>query len=384
MARVLMVDDDEQLLRAVSRGLVAFGHEVETTGSGAAALQRLSEASFDVVVSDVAMPGMSGVELLRKLRAFEFDLPLVFMTGQPDVESAAAAVELGALGYVTKPAPLARVHELIEKARRLHGLAQLKRQALAYLDGVGAAAGDMAGLQATFARTLTSVHVAFQPIVDFRNRSVYGYEALLRFDTLDFRDVAALLGAAERLSRVHELGRVVRSLVAASASRAPKDSALFVNLHAHDLLDEQLYDRRAPLTAIAQRVVLEITERATLDDVDDVRRRAAALRRLGYRIAVDDLGAGYAGLTSFASLEPEVVKLDMALVRDLHQEPTKQKLVGAIARLCHELGIHIVAEGIEHDDEREACVALGCDLLQGYRFARPAREFPTVSWPVGS
>ena len=99
---------------------------------------------------------------------------------------------------------------------------------------------------------------------------------------------------------------------------------------------------------------------------------------MGFRIAVDDLGAGYAGLTSFAQLEPEVVKLDMALVRGVHQQPTKLTLVRTMITMCRELGMLVVAEGIETPEERDAIVDAGCDLLQGYLFAKPGPAFPAA------
>ena len=103
---------------------------------------------------------------------------------------------------------------------------------------------------------------------------------------------------------------------------------------------------------------------------------------IGYlpRIAVDDLGAGYAGLTSFAQLEPEFVKLDMSLVRDVHRVALKRKLIRSMTTLCKEMGIVVVAEGIETVEERDNVIALGCDLLQGYLFAKPGRPFPEVRW----
>jgi EAL domain-containing protein (putative c-di-GMP-specific phosphodiesterase class I) len=122
---------------------------------------------------------------------------------------------------------------------------------------------------------------------------------------------------------------------------------------------------------------LEITERASLDGIRDVRARVAALRAIGFRIAVDDLGAGYAGLTSFTLLEPEVVKLDMALVRDVHKEPKKLTVVKTMITLCKELGIVVTSEGIEVPEERDELARAGCDLMQGYLFAKPGDAFPT-------
>ena len=112
--------------------------------------------------------------------------------------------------------------------------------------------------------------------------------------------------------------------------------------------------------------------------INDVSGRVAQLRAMGYRIAVDDLGAGYAGLTSFAQLEPEVVKVDMSLIRGLDRSPTKQKLVHSIVGLCRGLGIQMIAEGIETEEERDTLVNLGGDLCQGYLFARPGRAFPPI------
>lgn len=90
-------------------------------------------------------------------------------------------------------------------------------------------------------------------------------------------------------------------------------------------------------------------------------------------------GAGYAGLTSFTLLEPEFVKLDMSLVRDVHSSPTKQKkIIRSVVRLCKDLGKQIIAEGVESLAERDQLIERGCDLLQGYLFARPGRPFPGV------
>ena len=101
---------------------------------------------------------------------------------------------------------------------------------------------------------------------------------------------------------------------------------------------------------------------------------------MGFQIAIDDLGAGYAGLTSFALLEPEIVKLDMTLVRDVHKQSTKQKLIRSMTALCKDMGMMVVGEGVENAEERDALVELGCDLLQGYLFAKPAAPFPAFSW----
>ena len=109
-------------------------------------------------------------------------------------------------------------------------------------------------------------------------------------------------------------------------------------------------------------------------------RFVGALREMGFRIAVDDLGAGYAGLTSFTLLEPEIVKLDMTLVRDVHKNSTKQKVIRSMTALSQDMGMTVVAEGVETPEERDTLLDLDCDLLQGFLFARPGKPFPEVKW----
>jgi EAL domain-containing protein (putative c-di-GMP-specific phosphodiesterase class I) len=259
----------------------------------------------------------------------------------------------------------------VDEAVRLHRLARLKREALRHLGARDRLVGDRAGLETAFARALGSLQMAYQAIFRASNGGVFGYEALVRSSEPALPHPGALFDAAERLGRVQDLGRAIRESVARSMDTVPSGASVFVNLHAQELADEGLFSSQAALSRGARTVVLEVTERAPLSDLSDLRPRIRALRELGYRIAVDDLGAGYAGLTSFAVLEPEVVKLDMSLIRGVDREPIKQRLVGSMVALCRELGILVVAEGIETRAERKALAGLGCDLLQGFLLGRP-------------
>ena len=142
-------------------------------------------------------------------------------------------------------------------------------------------------------------------------------------------------------------------------------------------MDVDLIDDEAPLTKLAPRVILEVTERTSLTSSPALSARLAQLRKLGFRLAVDDIGAGYSGLTSFTDLMPEIVKIDMSLVRDVHLSALKQRTIAALCKLCHEVNCLVVGEGVETLDERECLVGLGCDFLQGYLLGRPGREWPT-------
>jgi EAL domain-containing protein (putative c-di-GMP-specific phosphodiesterase class I) len=210
---------------------------------------------------------------------------------------------------------------------------------------------------------------------------IYAYEALLRSRDPALPGPGALLDAAELLDRLEDVGRAVRILVAGPLERIESDALLFVNLHPRDLEDEHLSSSFSPLCRHAERVVFEITERTALETVQNVRGSVEALRAQGYRIAIDDLGAGYSGLSSFTELLPDLVKLDMSLVRGIDSDPARQELVGTMTSACREMGLSIVAEGIETVAERELLVSLGCDLLQGFLFGKPGPAFPDATWP---
>jgi EAL domain-containing protein (putative c-di-GMP-specific phosphodiesterase class I)/ActR/RegA family two-component response regulator len=376
--RVLLVDDDELIVRSYARMLASEGYQVEARYDGEAATQAVRASAYDVVISDLDMPRLGGLALIDQIRAYDVDVPVVLITGNPTLETAMAAVERGALRYVPKPVDGARLRTIVADAVRLHRLTRAKREALDLIGRGDHLVVDRAALAASFGRAIDSLWVAYQPIVAWSRREIYGYEALLRSNEASLPHPGAILDAAEQLDRLPDLGRAIRMRAPEPAARLPDGAMLFVNLHTRDLLDEDLFDRERPLARIADRVVLEITERASLHQVRDVQSRLARLREMGFRIAVDDLGAGYAGLTSFAQLEPEVVKLDMALVRGVHQQPTKLTLVRTMITMCRELGMLVVAEGIETPEERDAIVDAGCDLLQGYLFAKPGPAFPAA------
>ncbi len=323
---------------------------------------------------------MDGFGLLDAVKRVNTQVPVVLLTGDPTVSTAARALEVGAFRYVTKPINPRDLAGVVEKAARMYRMALVKQQAARLLGQHNPQGKDHDSLNRSFDRCLDTLWIAFQPIVDGNARRIFGFEALMRSRETELPHPGAVLDAAEQLGRLDELGRIVRLRTALSIPEAKDEPAIFVNLHVRDLLDESLLSPNSPLAPFASNIVLEVTERASLAEVPDVQDRIATLRELGYRIAVDDLGAGYAGLTSFALLEPEFVKLDMSLVRDVHLSKTKTKVVRSMVNLAKDMGMLVVGEGIECLEESDALLELGCDYLQGFYYAKPAPPFPEVQW----
>ena len=379
IGKVLVVEDNTAILGIVSRILREAGCEVREAHDGREAMALLTGHDFDTIISDISMPGMTGIELLRTVRERHLDVPVVLMTGDPSFETAVQAIEFGALRYITKPFNTKALVQTVTEAVKLGRMARIKREAF-QLMGSDHGQGDRVSREAAFERALASLWMAYQPIVRVSDKSIVAYECLVRNEEVTLANPGSFVEAAEQLGRLHDLSREIRRQIGTTIVESEPGVNFFVNLHLRDLLDEELYSPDSPLARHASRVVLEITERASLDSIPDTRARIGRLRALGFRIAIDDLGAGYAGLSCFALLSPEVVKLDMFLVRNIDTDPTKQRLVRSMAELCRDLGMQVICEGVETVAERDALLALGCFDLQGYLFARPARRFPTVAW----
>lgn len=370
---ILVVDDDENFARACVRLIEGWGYTVQTASDGSKALALAREQQFDVVLTDINVPHYSGLDILRAVREHDRDVPVVLMTGGPGLDSARVAVEWGALSYLVKPLSMIQLKDVLSRAVQMHRVAQRERR---ILHSTEEHEREMEEMRLRFEGALAGMWMAFQPIVSWSRKTVVAYEALMRTTDQELYSPMEIIKTAEALNEISTLGRKTRSQVADVLSVHPEIPGVFVNLHVLDLIDEDLYSDKAPLSEFARRIHLEITERTALEKVPDIRARVAQLRGLGFRIAVDDLGEGYSGLNTFAQLEPDVVKLDMTLIRGIDTAPTKRKVVQALATLCRDLEKPLVAEGVETEAERNAVVDMGADLLQGYLFARPGYPFP--------
>ncbi len=365
---VLFVDDDPGVLANLRRGLWREPLEILTASSARAALELLRQREVDVVVSDEKMPEMGGAEFLTLVRQLHPETCRVLLSGQADVDAALRAInDARVFRFLTKPCPPADLAGCIgealaarEQRRRLEGDLDQKRR-------------SHAAREQLLAEALPQLWIAVQPIVRASSGALFAYEALARCEHPAIDGPATLLDLAEQHGAVLAVERVIRQRIDELLRTLPPMVPLFVNMHPRTLADEEFYDARNPLVAHAPRVVLELIEREHVHDDGALAERIASLRAHGFRVAIDDLGAGYNGLNAFAQLSPDIVKFDMALCRDAVHGGVRGRLVAAVAEVCRDLGILTVAEGIETERQAQVMTELGCDLLQGYYFGRPKR-----------
>jgi CheY-like chemotaxis protein len=276
--RVLVADDEEDLRELYSQALLDVGYEVDVAPDAKTALAQVAQSAFDLVVSDIVMPGLDGISFLKAIHDRDPDLPVILVTGQPTIESVMRAMEYGAIQYLVKPVALDQLVKAVERGLGLRKIAKVRREASNYLGQAGRSVDDGSGLSQSLTSALASIWMAYQPIVQASDGQVYGYEALLRSNEPSLPHPGAVFDAAEKLGRVSEVGRAVRRSVAASLDllRCP----VFVNIHPLDLADEVLLSLDDPLAPRASDVVLEITERASLEGMlRPTNKSSAALTR---------------------------------------------------------------------------------------------------------
>lgn len=225
-----------------------------------------------------------------------------------------------------------------------------------------------------------AITMAFQPIVDVSSQTVFAHEALVRgTDGASARDVLSAIDAGNRYA--FDQACRVRALECAVDSHLP--ALLSINFMPNAVYNPE-HCLRATLAA-AERVgwplahiIFEVTEHEEITDPDHLLSILRSYRARGFLTAIDDFGAGYAGMNLLADFQPDLLKLDIGLVRDIDRDTVRQRIVSHLARLCVDLGIRVIGEGVETVGEYKALRDLGVVLQQGFLFARPSTGPATV------
>jgi EAL domain-containing protein (putative c-di-GMP-specific phosphodiesterase class I) len=215
---------------------------------------------------------------------------------------------------------------------------------------------------------------AYQPIIDVARRMPFAHEALVRGPAGE--------GAMTVLSQVTETNRyrfdqACRVKAIKGAARLNMQGFLSINFLPNAIYKPELCIRTTLAAAQAydfpvDRIIFEVTEGERVDDGPWFAQVLREYKRCGFKTAIDDFGAGYAGMKLLADFQPDFIKIDMDLVRGIDASRPRQSIVRSLVRLCEEMGIQVIAEGIETPGERDFLYDTGIHLMQGYLFAKPA------------
>ncbi|MEO8621018.1 MAG: EAL domain-containing protein [bacterium] len=217
---------------------------------------------------------------------------------------------------------------------------------------------------------------AFQPIIDSASGEIFSFEALIRGEHGEgaaqvFSHVSAdALAEFDRDSRAFAVGLAGRLGLGCHLNLNALPSSLRGSDGGLDALVSAAGHWKVPLDSL----ILEITEQEAIVDYEQFAELMDRYRALGIKLAIDDMGAGYSGLNLLADFQPDMLKLDMNLVRGIESRGPRQSIVRALVMVCGDLGIDIVAEGVETVDELQWFESEGVRLFQGYLFGKPAFE----------
>lgn len=225
--------------------------------------------------------------------------------------------------------------------------------------------------------------VFFQPIYSAANGFVLGYEALTRISGLKNYPIENLFEKAIASKTISALELKIREIAISKISSQDQEISkklLFLNLSPEVLLDPShnigFTDRLTKFYGISrEQIIFEITEESAIKNFDLFKQSVTYYKKRGYKIAIDDFGSGYAGLKMLSIIEPDFIKIDRHFISSIDKDKIKKNIVDAIIRLAHKMGISIVAEGIEKEEELKTVINLKVDLLQGFLLFKPSYEF---------
>jgi EAL domain-containing protein (putative c-di-GMP-specific phosphodiesterase class I)/AmiR/NasT family two-component response regulator len=388
-ATVLVVDDEPANVLLLRHLLERRGvGRIDTLTDSRETLAACRATNPDLVLLDLHMPHLDGHAVLRQLRSSlppTTFLPVLVLTADVTSEARDQALSEGANDFVTKPFAqaevLARVSNLLW-SRALHQQLQVHNADLsaaltARLEADRREAHELAVIGERTRRALDggALRMVFQPVLDLQRGSVVGVEALARFPVEPYRPPNEWFDDARRAGLGDELELAAVRAALRQLDVLPPEVFLAVNLSPECVASRNL--AKVFDAVDGRRVVLELTEHTRVQDYALLLPRLDELRLQGVRIAVDDTGAGYAGLQHILELVPDILKLDLQLIRGIDADPIRRALTSALVNFAAELGAGVIAEGIETPAELATLQSLGVDWGQGYLFARPG-DLPTV------
>lgn len=380
---VLIADDAKATRQALVELLDDTGDLmcVAAVGDANAAVAQAAHFQPDIALLDVCMPGGGGLAAAQGIREVSPRTQLLAYSAASDRASVVQMLRGGARGYLVKGAP---AQDLIDGLRRCgDGATALSEGLSEYLI---AEMGELGQAERAFSEAAKArydrftkllepgaIRPLYQPVVHLRSGCVVGYEALTDFGNEPLSSTEDIFREAHNVGLGVELElHTARVAVAGFLDEASRPGSTYLAVNASPGL---LY-RPALLEALSElppdRVIVEITEQRQFDSYDQLRETVCLVHERGFRVAVDDTGSGFAGLQRLVDVHPEIVKLDRALTSQIDTDPPRRALVAAMRHFADEMGITVVAEGIEREEQLVVLRDIGVDCGQGYLLGRPA------------
>ncbi len=383
--RVLVVDDDTFILRSVSRMLEKLGvKKVITTDKAELALKLIScrIEPIDVLISDLNMPELDGVQLIRHLGDLKEKVGLILISGEDarilqTAESIARERQINVLGSLEKPVKSAQIEALLSS----QGVAQVVHSRMMNIPDLGAELHQ--------AIKENQIHPYYQPQLNIKTNQVVGAEALARWHHPEKGMVPPniFIPIAEQLGLIGDLTRQIYS-VAFTDLQAWRKAGLNLtvsvnfsprgldNLDIPEMVQQELKSRLIP----PDKVIIEVTESLVTRDLITSLDILTRFRLKGIGLSIDDFGTGFSTLEQLKRIPFTELKVDHSFVHGAGKHKVSLAILESSLQLAAKLDIHTVAEGVENEDDLQLVRNLGCELAQGYYYAKPMPLDDFLSW----
>jgi EAL domain-containing protein (putative c-di-GMP-specific phosphodiesterase class I)/CheY-like chemotaxis protein len=370
-AQILIIDDDREFTSLTTSFLDSRNYKVMVANTGTEGLAKV-EHNPDLVLLDLTLPDMEGFEICRKIREDRRfrHIPIIILSARDAPLDKIKGLYIGADDYVTKPFDreelIARIGAVLRRCRFTEQAKEDKEQVMGELKNI-----LKEGLITPF----------FQPIFLFDGFQPLGFEVLSRPPQEGLlNNPEYLFKAALNFGRYFELEMLCWRKCFTQWQKGGGKGKIFLNCSPY-LIEHKKFDETVLSWEdfSSEAMVLEITERMAIHDYAMFFEKLRGFKSKGVDIAVDDVGGGYASLDTIAQTLPTYVKIDIALIRDIHTSRLKQSIVESLVSFCKKNDIATIAEGIEQMEELKKLVELKVDCGQGYLLAKPSPEIVTES-----
>jgi EAL domain-containing protein (putative c-di-GMP-specific phosphodiesterase class I)/ActR/RegA family two-component response regulator len=383
--RVMVLDDDTMMLKLLSLMLTKHGFtQVVTCNNGYQALDLIdgNNNSPNLILCDLNMPEMDGVEFMRKLVEHRYDGSLILVSGEHErvlqsAEKLVQAHRIRVLGYLNKPISTHQLTALLDKWEP-SSQERLNPARKAY-------SADELSAAITNGELLNY----YQPKILVSTGQIVGVETLVRWrhpqDGIVFPD--QFIGIAEEQGLIDELTRAVLT-AALRQAKAWQNAGLAlkvaINVSMDNLVSLDFPDfvaEQAAAAAVApQDIVLEVTESRLMKDLRAPLESLMRLHLKGFRLSIDDFGTGHSSLTQLRDIPFDELKIDKGFVHRGQTDKTIRAMYEASLGLARQLGMDVVAEGVENQDDWDLLQQTGCDFAQGYLIAKPMPAADIAGW----
>jgi EAL domain-containing protein (putative c-di-GMP-specific phosphodiesterase class I)/DNA-binding NarL/FixJ family response regulator len=372
---VLVVDDNASNVALMAALLHEQGlRRIHTETDARRVPRRLVDEDPDLVLLDLHMPHVDGHTVLKQIQRYAGGsyLPVLVLTADTTSQARDRALADGAQDYLTKPVDAA------EATLRIANLLHTRRLLAALRETAEPAPGERGRrwIDHTERRARTdavlregNITAIFRPVVDVNTLQIVGHEGLSRFPD-DYRLTPQQWFAdAFSVGLGPELEWRAAMNILAGLDALPADTFLAINMSPATIT--YAHERELCPPEVCSRVVVELTEHVPIEDYSVVQRALETVRSYGTRLAAADLGSGYAGFRHLVSLRPDIIKLDMSLVRGIDASTEQRALASALVAFAGDVGAQVIAEGVETEDELDALRAIGVPWAQGFYFGMP-------------